>query len=152
MTTFKSIKLKVLPLPTFFLFYKKLLGEQTTLTECVEQFFGYVHEIRPIIGREGHYYDRVNNFAWVEFDKKAFVDLTPESFVYELKMLNHTPLPAKVKQAIKVLKHYNACPTDLKELIYTDECFLMGQQAHKHAILASIRVQKRFREELTNEL
>ncbi|HLD89588.1 MAG TPA: hypothetical protein VI911_00970 [Patescibacteria group bacterium] len=145
MTTFKDIKLKVLPLPSFFYFYRRLLGEEITLTECVENYSGYVHEIRPMVGRDGWYYDRVNNFAWFEVDKRAFVDLTPESFVYELKMLNHIPLPAKVKRAITVLKNYNACPADLKELIYTDECFLMGQQAYRSATLARLRVRRRFR-------
>ena len=149
MKTFKDIKIKVLPLPNFFDFYKRIVDADATLTECVENYAGYAHEIVPIIGKHGWYYDRVNNFSWFELENRAFVYLSPESFVYELKMLSHNPLPAKAKQAIIVLIHYNVCPNNLKELIYIDNCLLMSQQAYKSASKFRLRMKKR-KQELTN--
>ena len=131
MTSFKNIKLKVLSLPNFFYFYRQLMGKDTPIAECVGAYSGYIHELRPIIGRDGWYYDRVNNFAWFEIEGRAFVDLAPEDFVYELKMLNHKPLTKAEKMAILTLVHYNNCPKSLKELMYVDECFLMCQQVYR---------------------
>lgn len=85
-----------------------------------QEYFGDLEEFQPVFSRDGFYYCRKSKQAWYEFAGRAFKANRVDDFVYQLKIENHRPLLPCEQQAIRTLMQGHRCPTNLKELFYTD--------------------------------
>lgn len=105
---------KILPLPSP---YKWDLSE-----EYIDDILNTGDiKIEPVFGRDGWYYDRLNDTSWIESKYGCFENRNSGMFKYEMTRLSHNILPTKVLAAIKVLKHYNMCPKNLLKVLWKDE-------------------------------
>ena len=101
--------IKVLPCEVPEMFWKNPQG-----------YFGDLKEFQPVFHRDGFYYCRNTGQVWHEFAGRAFRERRVDDFVYRLKMENHRPLLPCEQQAIRTLMQGHRCPSNLKELFYTD--------------------------------
>ena len=85
----------------------------------IEELETYFLEIKPKFNREGVYYNRYEDIAWVELQGKAWL-IKSSYFLYDLKMYNHKPLTNKSAEAIRTLINAGIKNKELKELLYTD--------------------------------
>lgn len=76
-------------------------------------------EIKPKFYRDGFYYNRLEQIAWVEYGGKAFL-YKPSLFLYELNLANHIPLSPKEREAIKFLYNRSLKSKKLKKLFDLD--------------------------------
>ena len=85
----------------------------------IEELETYFLEIKPKFNREGVYYNRYEDIAWVELQGRAWL-IKSSYFLYDLKMYNHKPLTNKSAEAIRTLINAGIKNKELKELLYTD--------------------------------
>ena len=85
----------------------------------IEELETYFLEIKPKFNREGVYYNRHEDIAWVELQGRAWL-IKSSYFLYDLKMYNHKPLTNKSAEAIRTLINAGIKNKELKELLYTD--------------------------------
>ncbi len=87
----------------------------------VESCLKDYEEITPIFQRNGWYYDRKEDFAWIEVNGRAWRDKRTDDFLYRLSIQNHRPLADVERQAIEALMRRNMCPKALRKLYRLDE-------------------------------
>lgn len=81
--------------------------------------------LKPILNREGWYYNRITRFSWYEYLNEDGIVIAYttrnclwKTFEYELKIFNHTFLLDKEVKAIKVL--WSKLSSEMKELYWLD--------------------------------
>lgn len=104
-------------------------------------------EISPIIGKNGWYYDRDSKSAWFEYKGRAFVDSSPDMFLYELSLENHRPLSIAERTAILILIRNRRADRKLKDLYYLDEQWRQLRQVVRESAYHSYKFFKQFRDE-----
>ena len=85
----------------------------------IEELETYFLEIKPKFNREGVYYNRYEDIAWVELQRRAWL-IKSSYFLYDLYLYIHKPLMYKSAEAIRTLINAGIKNKELKELLYTD--------------------------------
>ena len=100
----------------------------------IEELERFHVEIKPKFNREGIYYNRYENVAWIERDNRAWLS-NSSYFLYDLRMLNHKPLTEKSAEAIRVLIRAGIKNKELTELLYTDEAYKSVRNTYVNTLL-----------------
>lgn len=122
------MKLKILSLEFWMMFSDP--SDSTAMIQ-LEDTLECAKEITPILNRNGYYLDRETNFCWFEWAGKAF-KYEPESFKYELSLLNHRPLTDKESQAISFIsREFNF--KEIDKLYYLDRSWKRIRECYRDA-------------------
>ena len=107
----------------------------------IEELETYFLEIKPKFNREGVYYNRHEDIAWVELQGRAWL-IKSSYFLYDLKMYNHRPLTNKSVDAIQTLINAGIKNKALSELLYTDTLYKELRRIRISAMLFRNRIFK----------
>ena len=111
--------LKVLPLPSFFFYlHWELRSKKRVCQELRSQKFV---QIKPIIGKDGWFYNRISKHSWYEWKGFAF-QADAKQFLFELKCLDVGLLEQRLVDAIKIVISSRKDKCDLRDLIYYHNC------------------------------
>jgi len=100
-------------------------------------------EIKPKFNRDGRYYNRYENIAWIELKGRAWLESNPSCFLYDLKMFNHKPLTDRCVLAIQDLIRAGIKNKALSELLYTDTLYKELKRVRIGAILWRNKIFKK---------
>lgn len=136
----KAINIKRLDIPTYIKF---------TVDDNLDDdpIFADLVEIKPIVGKEGWYYDRELKTAWFEYGDRAFVDSAPDMFIYELSLENHRPLSQAERDAILLLMRSKIADRKLRDLYYLDEQWRQLRDAVRESAFYTYKFFKQWRAE-----
>lgn len=98
-------------------------------------------EIKPKFNRDGLYYNRYENIAWLECNGRAWL-MEARYFLYDLKIYNHKPLTEKCVGSIRNLIRAGIKNKELNELLYTDTQYKELRRIRIGALLHRNRVFK----------
>lgn len=87
----------------------------------IEDFENYNVEIKPLLSRNGRYYDRHKRVGWIEVNSRAW--LTSDTLKYEIEQYGHRPLTNKVAQAVAFVLKSGVKNEKLRKLLYKDDCW-----------------------------
>ena len=99
-------------------------------------------EIKPKFNRDGLYYNRHEDIAWLERNGRAWL-MKSSYFLYDLKMFNHRPLTDKCVEAIRNLIRAGIKNKELNELLYIDTQYKELRRIRIGAILFRNKVFKK---------
>lgn len=99
-------------------------------------------EITPKFNRDGLYYNRYEDIAWLERNGRAWL-MNASYFLYDLKMFNHKPLTEKCVEAIRNLIRAGIKNKELNELLYIDTQYKELRRIRVGAILFRNKVFKK---------
>lgn len=103
--------LKILPLESWMKFH----------VNCPEFFSNDdLREIKPILNKDGYFYQTVGKRCWFEYKGKAFDLEQNTQFLFELELLNHKPLSTDEINALKVLTKHKLISKEQRHLLYID--------------------------------
>ena len=77
-------------------------------------------EIKPILNRDGYFYQTVGKRCWFEYKGKAFDLKKNTQFLFELELLNHKSLSTDEINALKVLTKHKLISKEQHHLLYID--------------------------------
>lgn len=103
-------------------------------------------ECELVFNRDGQYYDTRTKKCWFEFNGTAR-EISRESFLFTLKLLNHRPLRNAELAAIEVLVQHKLANKMLRDLLQTDSFVRELKQTSQKAVLYRNRFLKRLRNE-----
>ena len=113
---------KAIPLPFYF-----AIENQEFFDGVTETLLDSWEKIPPVFNRNGMYLDRKKDVCWIETEFGCWKAPFSKQFREELQYISSEEdiLPDKVVEAIKVLRHYNMLPKNLRELWWK----------HRHAVM-----------------
>lgn len=124
-------RVKVLPLPSWCFNGDKRLWGNSPLTDNMKT--------TPLIQRNGYYYDRISNVAWIECNGEAWVYDTPEFFKHELDYIDPmNRLDPRLFDALAVLIAFRKATPEQRKLWEMEDLKRQVRRStmpnYKHAI------------------
>lgn len=105
----------------------------------------HLQSIEPKFNRDGQYFNTETKECWFEVDGEAFI-ASASQFKFNLSVLNHRPMLAKEREAVKILIQGKLASRPLRDLLYLDDYCIDHRKMVFNARKFRNRVLKKMRD------